>query len=89
LEAVFGHETTHVYISRESQARIEDDFNSTRFSTKALLDLNMPMKDGFEVLDWLRLQPPGLKRISTIVLTASTRPEDVKRAFDWEPTHTS
>ncbi len=36
LEAVLGHETTHVYISRESQSRIEDDFNSTRFFHEGL-----------------------------------------------------
>ncbi len=46
-----------------------------------LLDLNMPMKDGFDVLDWLRKQS-GLKRLSIIVLTASLRPEDVERAFE-------
>jgi len=46
-----------------------------------LLDLNMPMKDGFDVLDWLRKQS-GLKRLSSIVLTSSLRPEDVERAFE-------
>ena len=46
-----------------------------------LLDLNMPMKDGFEVLDWLRKQP-ALKRVFPIVLTSSVRPEDVERAFE-------
>jgi len=46
-----------------------------------LLDLNMPMKNGFDVLDWLRKQP-GLKRLSTIVLTSSLRPQDVERAFE-------
>jgi CheY-like chemotaxis protein len=40
------------------------------------------MKNGFDVLEWLRAKPPLLKRISTIVLTASVRPEDVERAFD-------
>ena len=46
-----------------------------------LLDLNMPMKDGFDVLNWLRTQPAH-KRLSIIVLSASGRPEDVERAFD-------
>ena len=47
-----------------------------------LLDLNMPMKNGFDVLDWLRSKSSLHKRIPTIVLTASARPEDVERAFD-------
>jgi len=46
-----------------------------------LLDLNMPMRNGFEVLEWLRSQP-GLKRLTVFILTASLREEDVDRAFD-------
>ena len=46
-----------------------------------LLDLNMPMKNGFDVLTWVRGQT-GLKRLSIIVLTASMRTEDVERAYD-------
>jgi CheY-like chemotaxis protein len=55
----------------------------TRFPlpTVMLLDLNMPMKNGFDVLDWIRAQK-NLRRISVIVLSASERPEDVERAFD-------
>jgi len=36
LTAVFGHETTHVYIEHESQDRIADDFNATRFFHEGL-----------------------------------------------------
>jgi CheY-like chemotaxis protein len=46
-----------------------------------LLDLNMPMKNGFDVLSWVRAQP-AFRRLSIIILTASVRPEDVGRAFD-------
>ncbi len=46
-----------------------------------LLDLKMPMADGFEVLAWVRSQPL-LKRMVLIVLTASMRVEDVDRAFE-------
>ena len=46
-----------------------------------VLDLNMPLRSGFDVLTWMRTQP-ALKRVSIVVLTASTRTEDVERAFD-------
>lgn len=46
-----------------------------------LLDLNMPKKDGFEVLEWVRFRP-GLNRIPMIILTASGRLEDVDRAYE-------
>lgn len=49
--------------------------------TVMLLDLKMPMKDGFEVLTWVREQPI-LRRLSVIILTASARTEDVTQAFD-------
>lgn len=46
-----------------------------------LLDLNMPQLGGFEVPEWLRLQPE-LNRMPTIVFTSSDLPEDVNRAYD-------
>ena len=46
-----------------------------------LLDLNMPKKNGFEVLTWVRTQP-SLKNLSIIILTASVRMEDVQKAYD-------
>ncbi len=49
--------------------------------TVMLLDLNMPKKGGFEVLEWVRAQPV-LKRLTVIILTASTRREDVAQSFD-------
>jgi CheY-like chemotaxis protein len=41
----------------------------------------MPRLNGFEVLQWLRLQP-GLRRLLVIVFTSSELPEDVNRAFE-------
>ena len=49
--------------------------------TLILLDLNMPRKNGFKVLEWIRSQP-DFRRLPVIVLTASMRPEDVEQAFD-------
>ena len=49
--------------------------------TLVLLDINMPKKNGFEVLRWLRADPV-VKRLSVTMLTASLRPEDVDLAFD-------
>lgn len=49
--------------------------------TVVLLDLNMPRKNGFEVLEWIR-QQPGLKRLRVYILSASSRPEDIERTYD-------
>jgi CheY-like chemotaxis protein len=57
------------------------DRNKFPLPTVMLLDLNMPKKNGFDVLAWVRAQPV-LKRMAIIILTASKRSEDVERAFD-------
>ena len=49
--------------------------------TVILMDLNMPKKNGFEVLEWIR-QQPALKRMHVYILSASNRPEDIERAYD-------
>lgn len=49
--------------------------------TTLLLDLNMPRKNGFEVLEWLRSQPE-LRRLRVYILSASNRAQDIERAYD-------
>lgn len=46
-----------------------------------MLDLKLPKRDGFEVLQWLRSQEV-LKRIPVVVLTSSAETSDVNRAYD-------
>lgn len=45
-----------------------------------LLDLNMPRKDGREALAEIKADP-DLRRIPVVVLTTSSSPEDVRRAY--------
>jgi CheY-like chemotaxis protein len=51
------------------------------FPLIVLLDLNMPRRNGFEFLEWLRQQPP-LRSLTVEVLTSSMRPQDVERAME-------
>jgi len=44
------------------------------------LDMKMRFTDGFEVLDWLQLQP-HLRSILVIVLTGAAELVEVKRAY--------
>src|SRR5947209_4971065 len=48
--------------------------------TLLLLDLKMPRKNGFEVLEWVRSEP-NLRALRVIVLTSSTEIRDVNRAY--------
>lgn len=46
-----------------------------------LLDLNMPKKDGREVLGEIK-GDPNLRRIPIVVLTTSSEEEDIARSYD-------
>ena len=46
-----------------------------------LLDLNLPRKDGREVLSEIK-EDPGLRSIPVVILTTSQAEEDIIRAYD-------
>jgi CheY-like chemotaxis protein len=78
LQQVRNGEEAIAYLGGEG---LFSDRNKYPLPSVMLLDLNMPMKSGFDVLAWVRTQPT-LKRITVIIMSASTRIEDVERAFD-------
>jgi CheY-like chemotaxis protein len=57
--------------------------NRERFPlpTVVLLDLKLPRRSGFEVLEWLKAQPI-LSRLPVVVLTSSKQPTDINQAYD-------
>ena len=46
-----------------------------------LLDLNLPLRKGLEVLEWIRRQPV-LKKLVVVVFSSSAHPLDVDRACE-------
>ena len=46
-----------------------------------LLDLKLPLQNGFDVLSWMR-STPGLKRLAVVILSSSDEPCDLERAYD-------
>jgi len=60
--------------------RKEDKYKDVPTSGLVILDLNMPKVDGFEVLETIK-GDDKLKSIPIIVLTSSSRPEDIERAY--------
>ena len=57
------------------------DRNKYPFPFLFLLDLKMPRKDGFEVLEWWKSQP-RTQHLTTIVLTSSVQRADIERAYE-------
>ena len=78
LREVFNGEQAIAYLSGEGiYAKREEH----PLPSIMILDLNMPKKNGFDVLAW-RLAQTKLKNLSIVVMTASLRPEDVQRAHE-------
>ncbi len=78
LQEACNGEDAIAYLKGDGKYRDRGEFP---FPALMLLDLNMPGKSGFDVLDWLRTQA-GLRRLSVIVLSASERPEDVTQVYE-------
>src|SRR5690349_12119322 len=47
-----------------------------------VLDLKLPRRSGFEVLEWVRTRTGTLRLVPVIVLSSSSMPSDVNRAYD-------
>jgi two-component system, chemotaxis family, response regulator Rcp1 len=61
--------------------RREGEFHEAPTPDIILLDLNLPRKDGREVLAELK-QDPGLRSIPVVVLTTSEAEQDIVRTYD-------
>ncbi|HEY2390744.1 MAG TPA: response regulator [Candidatus Angelobacter sp.] len=47
-----------------------------------LLDIKLPKRSGFEVLQWLRSQEGPVKRLPALMLTSSKHQVDINQAFE-------
>ena len=56
-----------------------DDRSAHPMPSLLLLDLKMPLMDGFEVLEWLRAHPE-FRRLVVVVFSGSDQPVDIERA---------
>jgi CheY-like chemotaxis protein len=46
------------------------------------LDLQMPVKDGLQLLGWIRARPEAWHRVPIVVLTTSHDSFEIRRAYD-------
>lgn len=60
--------------------RREDRYKDVRRPGLVLLDINMPKKNGFEVLEAMKADP-ALRHIPVVMLTMSEREEDIIHSY--------
>ncbi len=75
LHVVHDGEEALEYLRREGKYR------TARTPGLVLLDINMPKMNGFEVLKSMK-SDPLLRTIPVVMLTTSTRDEDIARSYD-------
>jgi CheY-like chemotaxis protein len=76
LQAVADGEQAMDYLSGNGAFADRSRFP---FPALVLLDINMPRKNGREVLKWIR-QQPQFKSLPVVMLTSSSRTEDLQAA---------
>ncbi len=75
LNVVSDGESALAYLRREG------DFSAASRPDLILLDLNLPRKDGHEVLAEIK-SDASLQRIPVVILTTSDAEEDILRSYD-------
>lgn len=69
-------------VATDGNAAIEYLQNPDKIRPRlVLLDLKLQKRSGFEVLAWIR-QHPELKHLPVVILSSSTEPNDLKRAYE-------
>ena len=47
-----------------------------------VMDIKMPGKSGFEILEWLKSREQPLHKIPIVIVSSSDDPDDINRAYD-------
>jgi chemotaxis family two-component system response regulator Rcp1 len=81
-----GEVYSHLNVTRDGEQamaylRQEGTYSRSPRPAFILLDLNLPRKDGREVLEEIK-SDKGLRQIPVVILSTSTNAEDVRRAYD-------
>lgn len=76
LADVDDGEAAIVYLEKAAKDR---DPRSNQLPQLVILDLNMPRKNGFETLQWIR-KSERWQHMPVLILTASAHPGDIRKA---------
>lgn len=77
---------THVSVAKNGREALDflnkkGEFSNTQRPDLILLDINIPIFNGLEVLEEIK-RDESLKKIPVIMLTTSSNPKDIERAYN-------
>src|SRR5947207_2951899 len=70
-----GQEAVDYLTTQDAKARR----NEEHFPALLLLDLKMPLMDGFDVLSWMQTFPMS-RKLPVVILTSSNQDKDIQQA---------
>src|SRR5882672_3653494 len=79
LQVVTDGEEAMLYLKGEGKYADRDQYPLPKL---IVMDIKMPRKSGFEVLEWLKNSGQPLRRIPTVIVSSSDDPNDINRAYE-------
>ena len=73
-----GHEAI-LYLRGEGKYADRDTYPLPKLM---VMDIKMPRKSGFEVLEWVKAGGRPLRRIPIVIVSSSDNPDDINRAYE-------
>jgi CheY-like chemotaxis protein len=79
LQVVTDGEKAIQYLQGQGNYRDRDAYPIPKL---IVMDIKMPGKSGFEVLEWLKQREQPLHKIPIVIVSSSDDPADINRAYD-------
>src|SRR6478672_4471286 len=79
LQVVTDGQEAVSYLKGEGKYADRDHFPLPKL---LVMDIKMPRRTGFEVLEWIKGNPGPLKRIPVVIVSSSEDPSDINRAYE-------
>jgi CheY-like chemotaxis protein len=79
LQVVTDGQEAILYLKGEGKYADRQQYPLPRL---VVMDIKMPRKSGFEVLEWVKTSGAPLRRIPIVIVSSSDNPDDINRAYE-------
>ena len=79
LQVVTDGQEAMLYLKGEGKYRDRETYPLPKL---IVMDIKMPRRSGFEVLEWVKGGSGPLRRIPVIIVSSSDNPADINRAYE-------